>query len=196
MLAHPLLGIEPSLKCGLQTQWYSIESEKTNFPFVSACQLKIVSRSEAGTCVHFPFQCGTPSGLDLCRSCSVQAASLSEFRSVSVLRYLVLSSIPTGSNTLLASTSADALGEGFDTDVSLRIECSPVVSSCICPIYHRKKSVVMVEVDTDLISSCCLQDALKPFTELSESATYLIRSFYLPHLWYSWKFCSSNKKHN
>lgn len=144
--------------------------------------MKIVSRSEAGTCVHFPFQCGTPSGLDLCRSCSVQATSLSEFRSVSVLCYLVLSSIPTGSNTLLASTSADALGEGFDTDVSLRIECSPVVSSCICPIYHRKKSVVMAEVDTDLISSCCLQDALKPFTELSESATYLIRLFYLPHL--------------
>ena len=36
----------------------------------------------------------------------------------------------------------------------------------------------MAEVDTDLISSCCLQDALKPFTELSESAMHLIQSFY------------------
>lgn len=48
-----MLSVETIPKCGLYTQWHSIE--QANFFFANVCELEVVSWLGLGARVYFPF---------------------------------------------------------------------------------------------------------------------------------------------
>lgn len=78
--------MDPTLKCGHYTQWYSAEENWFFFPFASAYQLHIASGLEVQAHVHSPLSVPGPhlAGWNLCSPCAC-CHGLSEFICAPVL---------------------------------------------------------------------------------------------------------------